>query len=153
MPQQSWHPEKGAKPDHVIHLNCGEVRTHANYKTTRTWKNFNNGGTKLILLSDKLWLMANNSRVLWMGVSQCKLSALKFALFRTLETLSSIWWYKNIDLARKGIWNKLMIFRSDKKYTSWIPRICLKRIRGKYALFSLGNNKNNVIADKVSTYF
>ena len=44
MPQEPWHPGKGAKPDHVIQLNCGEVRTHASYKTTRTWENFNNRG-------------------------------------------------------------------------------------------------------------
>ena len=59
MPQEPWHPGKGAKPDCVIQLNCGEVRTHASYKTTRTWENFNNQGTKLILLSDKLWLIAH----------------------------------------------------------------------------------------------
>ena len=35
-------------------INCGEVHTHASYKTTRTWENFNNRGTKMILLSDKL---------------------------------------------------------------------------------------------------
>ena len=49
-----WQPGKGAKLDRVIQLNCGEVRTHASYKTTRTWENFNNRGTKMILLSDKL---------------------------------------------------------------------------------------------------
>ena len=32
------------------------------YKITRIWKNFNKQGTKMILLSDKLWLIANNSR-------------------------------------------------------------------------------------------
>ena len=49
------------KPDRIIQLNCGEVRTHASYKATRTWDNFNNQGTKMILLSDELWSMANNS--------------------------------------------------------------------------------------------
>ena len=53
---------KGAKPDRVIQLNCGKVRTHASYKTTRTWENFNNRGKKMILLSDKPWLIANNSK-------------------------------------------------------------------------------------------
>ena len=33
---------KGAKLDRVIQLNCVEMCTHASYKTTRTWKNFNN---------------------------------------------------------------------------------------------------------------
>ena len=61
MPQKPWHPGKDAKPDRVIQLNCGEVRTHASYKTTRTWENFNNRGTKIIILSDKLWSIANNS--------------------------------------------------------------------------------------------
>ena len=42
MPQEPSHPGMGAKSDHVIQLNCGEVHTHASYKTTRTWENFNN---------------------------------------------------------------------------------------------------------------
>ena len=48
MPQEPCHrnPGKGAKPDHVIQVNCGELRTHASYKTTRTRENFNNRGTK-----------------------------------------------------------------------------------------------------------
>ena len=54
MPHEPWHPGKDANPDHVIQLNCGEVRTHASYKATRTWENFSNPGTKMILLSDKL---------------------------------------------------------------------------------------------------
>ena len=62
MPQEHWHPGKGAKLDRVIQLNCEEVRTHASFKTTRTWENFNIRGTKMILLSDKLWLIANNSK-------------------------------------------------------------------------------------------
>ena len=62
MPPEIWHPGKDAKPDCVIQLNCGEVYTHASYKSTRTWENFNNGGTKMILLSDELWSIANNSK-------------------------------------------------------------------------------------------
>ena len=62
MPQEPWHPGKGAKLDQDIHLKCQEVRTHANYKTTRTWENFNNQGTKMILLSNKLHIIANNSK-------------------------------------------------------------------------------------------
>ena len=58
MPHELWLPGKGAKPDHVIQLNCWEVHTHASYKITKTWENFNNRGTKMILLSDKLWLIA-----------------------------------------------------------------------------------------------
>ena len=32
MPLEPWLPGKGAKPDHIIQLNCGEVHTHARYK-------------------------------------------------------------------------------------------------------------------------
>ena len=39
------------------------LKTHASYNTTRTsWENINNWGTKMILLSDELWLIANNSK-------------------------------------------------------------------------------------------
>ena len=62
IPEVPWHPENGAKLDHVIQLNCGEVCTHASYKATRTLENFNNQGTKIILLADELWLTANNSK-------------------------------------------------------------------------------------------
>ena len=62
MPQEPQHPEKVAKLDHVIQLSCGKVHSHASYKTTRTWENFKNWETKIILLSDKLWLIANNSK-------------------------------------------------------------------------------------------
>ena len=36
----------GAKVDHAIKLKRREVHTHASYKTTRTWENSNNQGTK-----------------------------------------------------------------------------------------------------------
>ena len=62
MPQEPWHPGKGAKPDGVIQLNCRKVHTHASYKTTRTRENFSNQGTKMILLSDNPWLLANKSK-------------------------------------------------------------------------------------------
>ena len=67
--EKPWHPGKGAKPDHVIQLNCREVRTHASYETTRTSENFNNRGTKMIILSEELWLIANTSKSLT-GVNQ-----------------------------------------------------------------------------------
>ena len=38
------------------------LRTHASYKATRTWRNFNSRGTKVILLSDELRSVANNSK-------------------------------------------------------------------------------------------
>ena len=41
MPQEPLHPGKVAKLDGVFQFNCEEVRTHASYKTTRTWQNFN----------------------------------------------------------------------------------------------------------------
>ena len=56
------HPEKDAKPDRVIQLHCREVHNHASYKTTRTWENFKDLGTKIILLSEELWLIANNPK-------------------------------------------------------------------------------------------
>ena len=62
MPREPWHPRKDAKPDRIIQLNCGEVRTHASYKATRTWENFSNRGAEMILFSDKLWSIANNSK-------------------------------------------------------------------------------------------
>ena len=54
MPQEPWRPGKGAKLDHVIQLKYMEVHTHASYKATGTLDNFNNQGTKMILLSDEL---------------------------------------------------------------------------------------------------
>ena len=59
--REPWHPGKGAKSDRVIQLSCAEVPAHASYKTIRTWENFNNPGTKIIL-SDKLWWIANSSK-------------------------------------------------------------------------------------------
>ena len=93
MPQEPWHPGKGVELDCVIQLNCGEVCTHANYKTTRTWEDFNNQGTKIILLSDELWLISNNSKSF---ANRSKLiirnnlnwgSTLKFTLFRTFRNI------------------------------------------------------------------
>ena len=43
-----------AKSDRVIQLTCAEVHTHASYKTTKAWENFNYRGAKMILLSDEL---------------------------------------------------------------------------------------------------
>ena len=54
MPQEPWLPRKDAK------LSCGELGTHAIYKITRPWENFNNQGMKMILLLDEQWLIANN---------------------------------------------------------------------------------------------
>ena len=62
MPQEPWHPGNCATPKRVILINSREVYTNASYKTTRTWENFNNQETKIILLSDELWLTANNSK-------------------------------------------------------------------------------------------
>ena len=62
MSQEPWHPGKDAKSDRAIQRNCDEVRTHASYNATRTWKNFNKRGIKMILLSDELWSIPNNSK-------------------------------------------------------------------------------------------
>ena len=59
-PQVPQHPGKGTESDRIIQLNCGEVHTHASYKTIRKWENFNNRGTKIILRLDKLWLIVTN---------------------------------------------------------------------------------------------
>ena len=79
MPQEPWHPGKEAKPDRVIQINSKKVCTHASYKTTRTWENFNKQGTKMILLSDKLWLIANyksfvheSNSIIWNNLDLCK---------------------------------------------------------------------------------
>ena len=93
MPQEPWHPGKGVELDCVIQLNCGEVCTHVNYKTTRTWEDFNNQGTKIILLSDELWLISNNSKSFANGsklIIRNNLnwgSTLKFTLFRTFRNI------------------------------------------------------------------
>ena len=52
--QELSHLGKGVKPDRVIQLRSEEVRTHASYKATRTWENFNRRGTKMIPFSDEL---------------------------------------------------------------------------------------------------
>ena len=65
MPQESWHPGKGAKPNRVIQLNYGEVRNHAIYKARFINQNMGElqqKRTKKILLSDELWLIANSSK-------------------------------------------------------------------------------------------
>ena len=109
----------------------------ASYKVTRIWENFNNRGAKMILLSDQLWSIVNNSksfanesksiiRTIWICIN-----ALVFTLFRT---------FKNIIM-------DLMVqkYRFDnERYIRWIndiwewqkmttefggKRSCLKRIR------------------------
>ena len=67
MPQEPWHSGKGAELDNIIQLNCKEVPTHISYKTTKKRENFNNQGTKKILLSDELSLITNNSKSFVIG--------------------------------------------------------------------------------------
>ena len=62
MPQEPWHPGIGAQLDHVIQLTVGKCAPMQVLKTTRTWENFSNQGTKMTLLSDKLWSVVNNSK-------------------------------------------------------------------------------------------
>ena len=92
MPQEPWLSRMAAKPDHVIQLNCGEVRTYANYKTTRTRENFHNRGTQIILLSDELWLINNNSQSFANGSKPVKRNNLglckRFEIY--LRTLANI---------------------------------------------------------------
>ena len=99
-----------------------QVVTQASCKTTRTWHDFNNQGTKMILLSDELWLIANNSRsfsnwskpIIRNNLGLCK-GCQNLPYLELLKTLSWIEWYKNIDLAMKDLSNKLMIFGGDRK--------------------------------------
>ena len=92
--QEPWHPGKGAKLDHVLQLKCREVCTHASHKTIRRWKNFNNQGTKVILLSYELWLIANNSKSFVNGSSLIRRNNvglgkhLKVTLFKTLKKIA-----------------------------------------------------------------
>ena len=135
MPKEPWHPGKSAKLDRVIQLNCGEVRTHASYKTTRTWENFNNQGTKMILLSSKLWLITNNSMSFANGsksttrnnLSLCKRSEI-YLILEPSKTVTHlmVWKYRFAKYMSK----KLMIFGSNSK-KGGVPsfsgkRSCLK---------------------------
>ena len=61
IPQERWHPGKYAKLYRIIQLSCRKVHTHASCKTTRTWENLGNQGTKIIL-SGELWSVANSSK-------------------------------------------------------------------------------------------
>ena len=128
MPQEPWHLGKGAKRDRVIQLYCGEVHTHATFKRTRTWENFNNLGKKMILLSDELWLRANNSNIFANGIKSvtrnnlrfCKYSDIylidnfksrferyRFGMEGYIKQINDIWEYQkkrrnSADLAEKG---------------------------------------------------
>ena len=44
--------KKMLNPDCIIQLTSRKVRTHGSHKTSRTWENFNNQGTKMILSND-----------------------------------------------------------------------------------------------------
>ena len=43
IPHESWHPGKGNKLNHVIHLSWRKVCNHTSCKRTRTWKILNRG--------------------------------------------------------------------------------------------------------------
>ena len=89
---------KGARPDRVIQHNCGEVRTRTNHKTTRTWENFHSRGTKMILLWDKLWLIANKSKGF---ANRSNIRNNLGNLFRTCKNIVMDLIVWNIDLACK----------------------------------------------------
>ena len=125
MSQEPWHPGNGAKLDCIIQLNYREVYTHASCITSRTWENLNNWGAKMILLSDILWLIANNSKSFVNGnksmirnnLGLCKYSEIYLILNFQKHSHDLI--IKNIDLTRKDISNKIMIFKSDRKKWWW----------------------------------
>ena len=77
-------PKPQAKPGCVIHLNWGEVRNHASYKITRTSKNFNNRGTKMILPSA---LLSNLTK---MFCGYCKISESSFSCRKPLVVASGL---------------------------------------------------------------
>ena len=73
------------------------------------------------------------------------------------KTLSWIQWYKNIDLARENMSNKLMLFKSNRKNGGillFCRKRCLKRIKGYNTKEGGATNEgNNVIAQNVLSYF
>ena len=64
MPQEPWHPGKGAKPDHVIQLIAGNCAPMQVIKQPEHGRTSTTDKQKLIIFSDKLWLIANNSNSL-----------------------------------------------------------------------------------------
>ena len=149
MPHKPWHLGKGAKWDHIFQLNCGEVHSRASYKTARTWENFNSWGAKMILLSDKLWLIANNSKSL---ASRSK----------SIKRNDLVLWnlpYNGIKIYQ----DKLMIFGSDRKkwqnadvqgkkghiWKEW-RFMTQGRRKVEVGTLLLGNDKNQVISSKTS---
>ena len=120
MPQEPWDPEKGAKLDHIIQLNCSEVHTNASYKTTGTWDNFNNEGTKMILLSDELWWWANNSNsfvteslsIIRSNLGLCKHSEIYLKTFMNIVMGLMLWKY---IFDKERYIKQSMIFGSDRK--------------------------------------
>ena len=160
MPQEPWHPEKGTKPDRVIQFSCGEVRSHASYKTTGTWENFNNTGTKITLLSCDLWLIANNSNSFAIRSTSIIRSNLGLCKY------SEIYVIYNFDLmVQKHRFGKERCIKQINDIREWQKitaefhwkRSCLKRIRVRtqgrkeveVGTLLLGSNKNKVIANQV----
>ena len=112
MPQEPRHPGKDAKPNHIIQLNCREMRTYASYKATRTWENFNNQGAEMIFLPEELGSIANNSKKFTNGSKSIIQSNL--GLYKHSDIVMDLMVQK-YRLARKDVSNKLMIFGSDRK--------------------------------------
>ena len=112
MPQEPRHPVKDAKPNHIIQLNCREMRTHASYKAARTWENFNNEGTEMIFLPEELGSIANNSEKFTNGsksIIQSNLGLYKHADI-VMDLMAQKYRFGKLSLP-----NKLMIFGSDRK--------------------------------------
>ena len=59
MPQEPCHPGKSAEPDCIMQLSCEEVQVMSN---NQNMENFNDRGTKMILLLEELLLIATNSK-------------------------------------------------------------------------------------------
>ena len=157
MPKEPWDPGKGATPDHLTKLNCWAVCTHASYKTTRTWENFNNRGTKMILLSDELWSIANNCKSFangikliisnnlpYLGLSKilsCIMDLMvqkyRFGKERYIKQINIWEWQKKPQLG-SNIWQKMAMSEKNQVevHSLW-----------------LHNDKKNVIAKKGLTHF
>ena len=69
------------------------------------------------------------------------------------KALSWTLWYENIDLAMKDISNKLMIFINGRKNGRESGFRTQGRREVEIGTRLLGNDKNNVIVDKVLSYF
>ena len=77
-----------AKPVRVIQLNCGEVRTHASCKTTRTRESFIHRGTKCSSFQTNYdyELITNNYELITLTGLQTRVSQCHYVIYPTQVT-------------------------------------------------------------------